>query len=282
MRSLEARTGGTADEMARLKKQAYDVGSELPRNTADIIRAQEAFFSLGYTIDQTLAAMPDIANYSVAAGVEIELAATHASVALNNFDIPAANVAVVLDQILKAQTLTAASAYGLGESFQYSAAQAAAAGVQTEEYISILGFTAGAGRDVEAVSQGIGLMLTNIARGTSESGRGAKLAQDAFAALGITMDEVRGSMTQGERGFTHLLELMARKSEELSPDILQASLAALAGTSYASAVGYVIQNVEGLGETTDQVFDSVGEGIRQALNHNERSLGCVEIGEGAA
>ena len=265
MKILEARTGATEEQLRRFKMQAYEVGNALPLDTSDIIRGQVAFFQLGNTIEETFANIPAIARFAVAAeGVGVEQAAEFASVAKNNFKLTSEQVSVLLDQMLKAETVTAATAMSIGNSFQFSAAQAAALGMETNEYIAVLGTVAGAGRDVEAVSQGLGLFLTNLSRGMAGFGRGGPMVQKAFEGIGISIEEVSGQMKRGELGFSHLIKMIHEQTRGMEPEKLQAALAGLTGTSYSAAFGYLIENAGKLDEAFLEIDNSLGEAEKQS------------------
>ena len=263
MKNLEARTGANTEQLKRFKEQAYEVGSALPLDTEEIIKAQAEFKALGFTIEETFDAIPAIAQYAVAAlGGDIELAASHSAIALNNFNIEAKGLGTVLDQLLKAETETAGRARNIGNAFAFSAQQAAVAGLSTADYISLLGSVAGAGREVESVSQGIGLFISNINKGLSGTGRGSKMVVEAFESIGISMNEVRGSMKDGEHSLESLFTLMQERTAGKPTEFLEAALSQLSGTSYASSIGYAVRNVEKLRSVREAVEDSVGEMAR--------------------
>ena len=259
LRQLEARSKANADEMERFKLQAYEVGSVLPLTTSDIIRAQTAFYQLGFTIDEVFTATPAISRFAAAMKIQVEDAARYAAVALNTFKEDASALDRILGEIAKAETLTPSTAQQIGESFQYSASTAAAAGLNTAEYISILGNLGKSGRDIESASQGLSLFLTQIDRGLSGFGRGQKIVTEAFEALDISMEEVRGTMRGLPGDFTRLLNLMRERAGQLPRERLTAALAALSGTTYASAFRLLIQDANEIPAVTDKIADSMTE-----------------------
>ena len=277
MRQLEARTGATTEQLARFKRQAYEVGSQLPLNTADIIRAQTAFVQLGNSIDEAVQATPGIAQFAVAAeGADVESSARYASIALKAFGLEAGDATDVLDQMLLAETKTAATAVDIGNAFRYSGQSAADAGLDTATYIATLGTLAGSGRSAEESSIGLNALLTKLAGAMSGIGEGGKLVGDALAALGIEFEDVQGTMRSGPQGFVEFIRLLREQSKELDPEILTGALRALVGESYASSFSYLVQNVDELNQVTEAGLDASGESARQAAIKMEGLSGAVE------
>ena len=261
LRRLEARTGSNADELARFREQAYAVGSELPLNTADIIKAQTAFVQLGASKREALTATPAIARAAVTAeGVTVQEVARYARFMLNTFDLVAADTELILDQMLKAETRTAGTFRGIGNAIQYSAESAARAKLSTQEYIATLGVVAGSGREVESVSQGLQLLLTNISKAITGIGRGGPMVQKAFAAMNISTDEIKTIMAR-PNGWVDLLKLIRDRAP--SQQHMTAALSQVGGTSYASAIGFLVRNVDKLEQVIGEVGTAQGEVTRQ-------------------
>ena len=243
MKRLEARTGGTADQMARMKRLAYEIGSQLTLNNDEIVKAQTAFFQRGNTIEETMAATPVIARLAVAAeGVSVEDVARYLSIAKNNFKLTSDELALLGDQMLKMETVTAGAFRSIGEAFQFSGQTAVDAGLNAAEYVSLLGAVAGAGREVESVSQGLNNVWIKIATAITGRGRGSKMVREAFSGLNIDLGEVKGFMAAGQGGFNNLLRLIGERAPSQAD--LTTSMRALAGESYASAISYMVQNMD--------------------------------------
>ena len=265
MKTLESRTGANAEQMARFKKQAYDVGQQLPLNTADIIRAQTAFVQLGNSIESAIKATPAIAMAAVAAeGLDVEAAARYASFALNGFSLESEHATGILDAMLKTETITAANTISIGEAFRFSAKAASDAGLDYQTYIAVLGVLAGSGRSAEESSQGLNVLMQKLAKGMTGIGRGGKMVDTVFKALGIQSKEVQDLMAQGPEGFIKFIERLASARDEFGQDSLTAALGSLVGESYASAFSHLVDQVEQLRFVQDELYVSGGEGARQS------------------
>ena len=264
LRTLEARTGATADQLERFKQQAYEVGGQLPLNTADIIEAQTAFVQLGNSIDQAVAATPGIAQSAVAAeGVSVGDAATYASIGLRAFGLEAAETTDLLDQMLKAETTTPATMRDIGNAFRFSAQAAADAGLNTQAYIATLGTLAGSGRSAEESSQGLNVILQKLAKGMTGIGRGGKMVNDILNEVGLKRQDVQQMLARGPTGLFDFLETL-RTAIGDDQEMMTAVLGGLVGESYSSAFSYLTQNVEEARAVYRQLMNAQGESARQA------------------
>ena len=270
MKTLEARTGAAADQLKRFKEQAYEVGSQLPLNTAEIIAAQTAMIQLGNTMEETYELLPTAAKAAVASGQNIEDVSRWATIAKNTFQATGEEMATFMDIMLKAETISPADMRGMGEGLQYSSQSAKDAGLEFHEYIATLGLLGGAGREVEGASQGLQQLLTNFAKGGQEGLRGGKIIRKSLAVLGIEIEEVQAIMDieGGGEGFIGVLRMMAQRIGDVSDPKnaakLTAVMAALSGTSYSPAFSFLLQNLDKLEANIETLSDAQGEADRQA------------------
>ena len=263
LRILEARSNATTEELERLKKAAIEAGGALPLANAEILKAQTALIQRGLTIEQALAATSAVAAAAVAAeGVSVEDAANYGVVVLETFKKEASEMVDVFDMMIKAERSTPASFRSIGDAMKDSAYTANEFNIELHEYIAILGRMAASGLDPVTGSKGLAQILTNIGRAMSGTGRGAKLATDAFDSIGISIDEVRGIMAK-EGGFIYLLEMIQKRTEDMPSEYLVSFLAALSGTTYAAALGHVIENTGKLRIAIGEVGDAADDMDRQ-------------------
>ena len=277
MNTLEARSGATADQMKRFRDQAIEVGSQLPLNTADIIRAQTAYIQLGNSIEQTIKATPGIALAAAAAeSVEVGDAARYASLGLRAFNLEADRSTNLLDAMLKAETTTPATMRQIGEAFRFSAQAAADAGLDYQTYIATLGTLGGSGRSPEEASQGMNVIFTQLAKGVTGIARGGKMVMKALGKVGIEGDELQDFIDRGAEGFIDLLKRLKQVRSEYGQTSLTAILSQLVGTSYSSAFSYLVQNVDELVDVQAKLYDSAGEGARHAEIQMSNLSGAVK------
>ena len=253
-----AALGLTEDQMKTLHEEALKVGSQLPLNTKDIVNAQLAYGKLGASFEEILRDAPAIAGAAVATGLDPEQVATYARIIQNVFG---GDVQENLDMLLRTANRSPSTFAALGESIQFSGQAAVDAGMDFRAYLATLGSTAGAGRSVESVSQGMASMFGRLAKATEGVGRGGKIVGEAFQGVGINFRDVQAAMDGTSEGFINVLRLI--NEAELSTSQLTALLSTLAGDSYAASISYAVQNPEKLDELLAEIDSSTGEIVRQ-------------------
>ena len=248
----------TEDQMRTLHEEALKVGSQLPLNTKDIVNAQLAYGKLGASFSEILRDAPAIAGGAVATSLNPEQVATYARIIQNVFG---GDVQENLDMLLRTANRSPSTFAALGESIQFSGQAAVDAGMDFRTYLATLGSTAGAGRSVESVSQGMAAMFGRLALATENTGVGGKRLIDVFGDVGINFRDVKAAMDGTSEGFVNVLRLM--NEAELSTTQLTALLSTLAGHSYAASISYAVQNPEKLDELLAEIDSSTGEIVRQ-------------------
>ena len=248
----------TEDQMRTLHEEALKVGSQLPLNTKDIVNAQLAYGKLGASFEEILRDAPAIAGAAVATNLNPEQVATYARIIQNVFG---GDVQENLDMLLRTANRSPSTFAALGESIQFSGQAAVDAGMNFRTYLATLGSTAGAGRSVESVSQGMAAMFGRLALATENTGVGGKRLIDVFGDVGINFRDVKAAMDGTSEGFINVLRLM--NEAELSTTQLTALLSTLAGHSYAASISYAVQNPEKLDELLAEIDSSTGEIVRQ-------------------
>ena len=253
-----AALGLTEDQMKTLHEEALKVGSQLPLNTKDIVNAQLAYGKLGASFEEILRDAPAIAGAAVATELDPEQVATYARIIQNVFG---GDVQENLDMLLRTANRSPSTFAALGESIQFSGQAAVDAGMDFRAYLATLGSTAGAGRSVESVSQGMASMFGRLAKATEGVGRGGKIVGEAFQGVGINFRDVQAAMDGTSEGFINVLRLI--NEAELSTSQLTALLSTLAGDTYAASISYAVQNPEKLDELLAEIDSSTGEIVRQ-------------------
>ena len=253
-----AELGLTEDQMRTLREEALRVGSSLPLNTSDIVNAQRAYGKLGATYEEIIRDTPAIAGAAVASGLPVEQVAQYARVIQNVFG---GDIQENLDLMLRTANRSPASFQSLAESVQFAGQSAVDAGLDFKTYLSTLAGTAGAGRGVETVAQGLVALFGRLAKSSEGIGRGGKIVTDAFTGVGISMDDVDDAMDGTTEGFVKLLRLI--NDAGLSSQQLTALLSTLAGDTYAASISYAVQNPEVIENLLAEAGAAPGEVQRQ-------------------
>ncbi len=187
-----------------------------------------------------------------------EQVATYARIIQNVFG---GDVQENLDMLLRTANRSPSTFAALGESIQFSGQAAVDAGMDFRAYLATLGSTAGAGRSVESVSQGMAMMFGRLASATENTGIGGKNLVTVFEDVGINFRDVQAAMDGTSEGFINVLRLINEAG--LSTTQLTALLSTLAGNTYAASISYAVQNPEKLDELLAEIDSSTGEIVRQ-------------------
>ena len=271
LQRLAARSSASTKELAAFKEQAFAIGSDLPLNTADIVKAQEEYVKLGGSIKEALQDAPALAKGAVAGDATVADSARFARIARNTFGVDAART---IDVLVKAGNNAAGTFTEFGQAFQFSIQSAKDAGLAFEEYVALLGGMAGAGREVAGTSQGLQMVLGQIARSLNQDiGRGGRIAGTAFEKLGISMEELESIAQSGEGWFIRLLERINATGADASARI--AALVALAGQSYSSSISFIVQNHDQVLALYKDLQGAGGEASRNVEVLMQGSSGAV-------
>ncbi len=248
----------TEEQMRSLREEALRVGSQLPLNTDDIVKAQLEYGKLGASFKEIMRDTQAIAGAAVATGLHPEKVAEYARIIQNVFG---GDLQEIMDIMLRIANRSPATFEAIGASIKFGGQSLADAGLDFATYVALLAGTAGAGRDVESVAQGLVAMWGRLAKSGEGIGRGGKIVTDAFESVGISMDDVNAAMDGTAEGFVQLLELI--NGANLSTAQLTALLSTLAGDTYASSISYVVQNPEAIRDLIAEIELAPGEVARQ-------------------
>ena len=261
---LRASVELTADEVERFKNRAYELGSQLPLNTADIIDAMKAYIKLGNSADEAYEAIAAIAYTATATKNPIEEVARYASVGLNTFQKEASYTVTLLDQMARMEDASAASFRDIGEALKFSSQAASDLGLETHQYIGLLGAVSAAGRSASEVSQSLNQMFQRLARAKIGGiGRGAAILKRGMGALDVDVDELLEAFEDGQMIGVFKLINKAWIAKGRDNMRLTAALSSLAGAN-APSLSYAVQNIEEIERITAEAFNSVGESAYDA------------------
>ena len=273
MNRTQADTARTTEEMKKLREEALKIGSALPLNTADIILAQREYGKLGASMEEIVKDAPAIAGASVATGLDPAIVAGYARVLKNVFG---GDVTENLDLMIRLANRSPATFQAMGESLQFAGQSSSDAGLDLKTYLATLGGMAGAGRGVEAASQGLIGIFARLSKAETEIGRGGKIVTDAFAQVGIEMADVDAVLDGTSQGWLNFIELLHQAG--LSKTELTALLSTLAGVTYSSSLSYVVQNPDEVRKLLHEAELAPGEIMRvQEIILQGASGGLIEM-----
>lgn len=188
MRRVQARTGATADEMAKLRGQARQLGRDTASSATEIANLQAVLGQKGFKASDILEMTPHIRNLAQAAGKgskeDVMVAATLVSGLLKAFRMPATETQRIADMMTVAVNNSNFALSELVNSMSEAGTIASIMNMSLEETVATLALM----RDLNIAPQKAGVAVkTMYTRLAKESGR-EKFNRDLQAMTGRTVE----------------------------------------------------------------------------------------------
>lgn len=177
MSTVEAISGASADEMARLEKMAQEMGATTKFTATESGQAMEYMAMAGWKSEQMLGGIEGIMELAAASGEDLATVSDIVTDALTAFNLTAEDSGHFADVLAKASSSSNTNVAMMGETFKYVAPVAGALKYSIEDTAVSIGLMANAG--IKA-SQG-GTTLRKI---MNETAGGVELVSKAYAKNG--------------------------------------------------------------------------------------------------
>lgn len=141
---IKVLSGGTADEIERLSKQAQDLGANTARTAGEVAAGALELQKMGRSLDDINKILPSVTNFSVAADMPMDRAANLAQSTLTQFRMDAGQTERVMDMLMRGANQSAADVGDFAIALSYAGQQAKNANISLEDTIALM----------EAASQG--------------------------------------------------------------------------------------------------------------------------------
>jgi len=284
MSRVQAATGGTAEEMAALRKAAEDAGSTSIFTSAQAAAALENLAKAGLTASEAIAALPGVMVLAQAGDVELATSAEFITKAVMGMGLAFSDAGRVADVLAKGANATNTSVTGLAQALSYAAPVAQSLGLSLEQTVAIIGKFADAGIDASRAGTALNSILSQFANPAS------KFRQE-LAASGITTTNFGQALEQlavaGPRGQKAVLAV----GQEAGPALrallnqgigslhdLQTALEGSAGS--ADEVARTMQGnlngaINGLSSAWDTVKNTLGTPVLPVLRQGVDQLAAA-------
>jgi TP901 family phage tail tape measure protein len=177
--AIKAVSGNTADEMEKVRTKALAIGKDTAFSAVEAAMAMEELSKAGIKTEDILNGAADATVALAAAGeIDLPLAATIASNAMNQFQLKAADLPRVADLLAGAANASAISVQDLGESLNYVGPVANALGVSIDDVSAALGILGNQGIKGSSAGTALRSIMTNLSPSTNK-------ATEAFKELGL-------------------------------------------------------------------------------------------------
>ena len=183
MRAVQAITGATTEDFAKLTAEAKRLGSTTRFSAAEAAEGMRFLGMAGFNTEQIIAGLPPVLALAAAGAVELGTAADIVSDVGSAFGMTAVEAGRVADVIAQTASSANTSIEMMGESFKFVAPVAKAAGQSLEETSAAIGLLGNSG--IKASSAGT--MLTEVL-----AGLGGK-SQAGLKELGVEVENADGS-----------------------------------------------------------------------------------------
>jgi len=160
---LSAISGETTDQLAKLDKQAKDLGATTQFSATQIVSLQIELAKLGFTVEQITLSTEAISNFAAATGAELSDAARLGGSALRAFNLDASEMERVVSTLGVATTKSALNFEFLDTALSTVAPVASSFGFTIEETTALLGQLANAGFDASSAATATRNILLNLA-----------------------------------------------------------------------------------------------------------------------
>lgn len=187
MSNVQALSGATGDELARMAELAKKLGAETQFSAQDAADAMGFLAMAGFKTAEIMDALPGVLNLAAAGQLDLARAADIASNILTGYGLKVDELARVNDVLAKAATSSNVNVEMLGESFKYAGPMAAAAGLQFEEAAAMMALLGNAGIQGSQAGTSLRGALSRLLNPVGQ-------AADVIEALGLQITDSSGKM----------------------------------------------------------------------------------------
>lgn len=187
MARVGAVSRASAEDLRRLTATARELGARTSFSASQAAEGMQYLAMAGFSVDQTISAMPGMLNLAAAGAIDLGRAADIASNILTGFGLSADEMGRVGDVLVNTFTRSNVDLNMLGESMKYAAPVARALGLSIEETAAMVGKLGDAGIQGSMAGTALRAMLLRLS-----SERGA--VQKELQAYGIAIADAQGNL----------------------------------------------------------------------------------------
>ncbi len=266
MSRVEALSGATADELELLSKKAQEMGATTKYSANDAAEAFTYMAQAGWDTQKMLDGIDGVMNLAASDGIALADASSIVTSSLTAFGLAASDAARFADVLAVASSASNTNVRSLGESFQYVAPVAGAAGYSIEDVATALGVMANNG----IVAGQAGTSLRSI---ISRLSAPTKLSAEYMEQLGISVTNADGSM----KSFNGVIENLRKSFGGLTTAEQMFYAAEIFGQEAMTGVLALINtSVDEYDNLADAIYNSEGAAKDMAETMQDNLLGRLE------
>jgi TP901 family phage tail tape measure protein len=271
MSNVNAAVTTTGDQFKQMSDLAESLGAATAFTAGNAAEAMTELGKAGFSASQILAATPGVLTLAAAGEVEMAEAATIAAATLNQFNLPATEMATVVDQLAKAAQSGSVGMSTMGTQLAYAAAAGTKAGMSLAETSGAVASLATA-LTAEKAGTGFRAMMNSITSPTA-------IAAEEMKRLGIeTLDANKEFLP-----FADIIANFSGALDGMSAGARSASLGKMFTTNGDPAISAMMRlNADGIRAVTASIEDSNGFGLETANKKLDNVAGSFEMLKSAA
>ena len=248
--NVEALSGASADEMARLEKKAKDLGRSTIYSATDVSDAFGYMALAGWDVEDMLAGVDGVLNLAAASDMDLAKASDIVTDYLTAFGLSAEDSSMFVDQMAFAMANSNTNVEQLGEAYKNVASTAGSMGFSVAETTAALMTMANAGVKGGEAGTALNAIMTRLA--TDTKGCATELEK-----YGVEIYDEQGNMNS----MSSILNGIANAWGDLT-DEEQASLAkTIAGQSHYSQFQTVMNGLSEAAKESGMSFNDYTESL---------------------
>lgn len=266
MSKVQALTRGSAEDMAKMEKQAKDLGATTMFSATQAAEGMAFLGMAGFKTNDILAAMPGMLNLAAAGAIELGQAADITSNIMQGFGIAAENSGHVADVLAKAASNANTDIVQMAEAMKYLAPAAKTLGWGVEESAAAVMAFGDAGIQGTLAGQAFATSLTRLAKDPT------KKMQKALDELNFSFFTAEGSMKSMPEIIAGLEKNMEGWTDKQKASTLTTLFGAEAFKHWAVLVD---KGSDALGKNTKMLEKADGAAEEMAKTMTDNTKGAI-------
>lgn len=269
MSKVEAKSGATAQEIAKLRQQALRLGADTSFSAKEAAQGMEELAAAGMKPNEVMAAMPGLLDAAAASGEGVAAVAGIVANSLAQFNLEAGESNRIADVLAKGSNETQASIGSMGEALKYAGTQASQLGFDLEETVGMTSMMVKAGIDG-------GQAGTALRMGLMQTAKGANASKIALSKLATVSPEL-AKIWKSAAPVPQKIEQMSSEFQKLDGTSRTVAAGLIFGTEASSGMLEVLKGGPGtIDKWTASMRNSRGEAERMGDTMRNNLKGDIE------
>ncbi|WAX12683.1 hypothetical protein EC99P1_00091 [Enterococcus phage EC99P1] len=266
LKQVQIVAGGTQADMDMLGEKAIEIGGKTSKGAQEVAEAMVEFAKLGFTAEETAAAMEGIVYAAEASGSAVDTTAQIVAAGLNTWNLAASDSEHIADVLAQTANQTAADMTDLGYTFQYAGASASLGGASIEQLAAYTGLMADQGIKGSKAGTALRTAFTNLTSPTDD-------AAAALEALSINLKDAEGNARPIPDVIGDLQDAVKGMSDS---EILDLSTKLFGKTGAAGMSAVLKATRDETNDLTQALVNSTGTAAKQAAEMRKTMAGQLD------